>query len=63
MTTEEKVKILLAFLRDDSIYPHVNRSDSAPTIYPPVAQMIFFLVSRIQETGTAMKPQLVGMPP
>src|SRR5215469_9412819 len=27
----------LAALRDEAIYPKINRSDYAPTIYPPVA--------------------------
>ena len=31
----------LAFLRDTGIYPHINRRDSAHTIYPPGAQIIF----------------------
>ena len=30
-------------LRDDAIFPFINRSDYAPTIYPPVAQMVFSL--------------------
>ncbi|MGY3618260.1 TIGR04282 family arsenosugar biosynthesis glycosyltransferase [Bradyrhizobium sp. USDA 10063] len=35
----------LAFLRDGTIFPHINRADIAVTIYPPVAQF-FFLLSR-----------------
>ena len=31
----------LASLRDADVYPNINRADYAPTIYPPVAQMIF----------------------
>jgi alpha-1,6-mannosyltransferase len=50
----------LAFLRDAEIYPNINRLEYAPTVYPPVAQMIFFLASRIQETGTAIKLAMVG---
>jgi alpha-1,6-mannosyltransferase len=50
----------LAFLRDEDIYPYVNRADYAPTIYPPVAQMIFFVASRIQESGTVLKLVMVG---
>ncbi len=50
----------LAFLRDEDIYPNINRPEYAPTIYPPVAQMIFFLASRIQQTWTAMKLAMVG---
>jgi len=37
----------LASLRDDSIYPSINRADYAVTIYPPAAQMLFFLLGRI----------------
>jgi len=50
----------LAFLRDQNIYPHVNRAEYALTVYPPVAQMIFFIAARIQETGTAMKLAMAG---
>jgi len=50
----------LAFLRDNEIYPHINRADYAPTIYPPVAQMIFFLVTRLQETGVAIRLAMLG---
>jgi alpha-1,6-mannosyltransferase len=50
----------LAFLRDQNIYPHVNRADYAPTVYPPVAQAIFLIASRIQESGTAMKLAMAG---
>lgn len=50
----------LAFLRDQNIYPHVNRADYAPTVYPPVAEMIFFIASRIQESGAAMKLAMAG---
>ncbi len=42
----------LAHLRDQAIYPHINRADYAVTIYPPVAQMFFFLVTRFGETVT-----------
>jgi len=45
----------LAVLRDVAIFPHINRADYAVTAYPPVAQMIFFLVTRIAETITAMR--------
>ena len=45
----------LAPLRDDVIYPNINRAGYARTIYPPAAQMIFFVVTRISERVTAMK--------
>jgi alpha-1,6-mannosyltransferase len=50
----------LAALRDNEIYPNINRKDYAPTIYPPVAQMIFLVVSRVSETLTAMKVAMLG---
>ena len=37
----------LAFLRDLDIYPHINRRSYAHTIYPPGAQMLFLLITRI----------------
>lgn len=45
----------LASLRDNQIYPNINRATSATTIYPPVAQGIFLLVSRVSATVSAMK--------
>lgn len=45
----------LAHLRDDAIYPKINRRDWAHTIYPPAAQIVFFLTTRISETVTWMK--------
>ena len=45
----------LTALRDAAIYPNINRAGYARTIYPPAAQLIFFLVTRISEQVTAMK--------
>lgn len=50
----------LAHLRDAAIFPNINRADYAPTIYPPVAQWIFYAVTRFSETMTAMKIAMVG---
>src|SRR6185437_9152024 len=50
----------LAPLRDDAIYPNVNRHEYAPTIYPPMAQIIFAAVARVSPTVTAMKAAMVG---
>ena len=47
-------------LRDDDIYPEINRKDYARTIYPPFAQIVFFLVSRIDESITNMKAAMVA---
>jgi hypothetical protein len=50
----------LAFLRDGTIFPHINRVDSAVTIYPPVAQFFFFIVTRIGENVTTMRLAMLG---
>jgi alpha-1,6-mannosyltransferase len=47
-------------LRDEAIYPNINRSDYAHTIYPPLAQITFLLVTRISESVTWMKAAMVG---
>lgn len=49
----------LAHLRDDAIYPKINRKDWAHTIYPPVAQVVFFLTTRISESVTWMKATML----
>lgn len=50
----------LARLRDAAIYEHVNRRDYAPTIYPPVAQMIFYVATRASESVVWMKCVMVA---
>ena len=50
----------LAFLRDGTIFPHINRAATAVTIYPPVAQFFFLIVTRIGENVTVMRLALVG---
>jgi len=50
----------LAALRDETIFPHINRSDYAPTIYPPVAEYIFFLGTRLGDSLTAMRVTLLA---
>jgi hypothetical protein len=50
----------LAQLRDETIYPKINRRDWAHTIYPPVAQIVFFLTTRISESVTWMKATMLG---
>jgi hypothetical protein len=42
-------------LRDRLIFPNINRNNYAPTIYPPVAQMLFLAASRFGETALAVK--------
>jgi alpha-1,6-mannosyltransferase len=50
----------LSSLRDETIYPKINRRDYAVSIYPPVAQMIYFLATRVSERVTWMKIVMVG---
>lgn len=51
----------LAFLRDDKIYPKINRRDYAPTIYPPSAQLFFFAVTRVSESLVWFKTVLLTL--
>jgi alpha-1,6-mannosyltransferase len=50
----------LQHLRDRAIYPEINRADYAPTIYPPMAQIVYVAVTRLSESVTAMKLAMVG---
>lgn len=50
----------LAVLRDDAIYPLINRRTYAPTIYPPVAEYIFLATTRISESAGSMKATMVA---
>src|SRR5215471_761812 len=44
----------LADLRDQQIYPRINRN-SSPTMYPPAAEAIWFLTTRVSESVSWMK--------
>lgn len=52
----------LMFLREPNqdIFDNINRRDYARTIYPPVAQMIYFAVTWISPTVTMMKTAMIG---
>lgn len=50
----------LADLRDEKIYPNINRRDYAHTMYPPVAEGSFLLITRLSESVTWMKAVMVG---
>ncbi len=50
----------LAPLRDEEIFPEINRADYAHTIYPPFAEAVFFLVTRVSEQVTVMKMAMVA---
>ena len=45
----------LEALRDEAIFPHINRADYAPTIYPPGAQILFQVVARVSDSLLAMR--------
>jgi hypothetical protein len=49
----------LAQLQDKEIYSRINRKDYARTIYPPTAEAVFFLTTRISESVTWMKATMV----
>lgn len=51
----------LAALRDQAVFPEINRNNYAPTIYPPVAQMLFLLASRFGGSVLAMKLWFVAL--
>ncbi len=51
----------LAFLRDLNIYPNINRRTYAHTIYPPGAQMLFLLITRVGASIRWMKVGMVGL--
>jgi alpha-1,6-mannosyltransferase len=51
---------VVAHLRDAAIYPGINRPDYAVTIYPPVAEFFFLIVTRIAESVNAMRLALLG---
>ena len=46
-------------LRDPLIFPNINRNNYAPTIYPPVAQILFLAANRFGDTALAVKLMLV----
>ena len=50
----------LVALRDEKIYPKINRRDYAHTMYPPMAEAIYFLTTRVSESVTWMKATMVG---
>jgi hypothetical protein len=50
----------LARFRDAAIYESVNRREYAPTIYPPAAQAVFFLATRVSESVAMMKAAMLA---
>ena len=53
----------LAFLRDQDVYPYINRAIEAPTIYPPAAQGLFRLAAAISPgvPGTKVRGMKIVM--
>lgn len=47
-------------LRDDEVYPSINRPDYARTIYPPVAQLTFAFMGHIWASVTGMRLAMVA---
>lgn len=50
----------LAHLRDEAVYPLINRKDYARTIYPPAAQVVFAAVGQVSDGVTGMKLAMLG---
>ena len=50
----------LAGLRDAAIFPNINRADYAVTIYPPVAQAFFLMVTRLGANTLVMRIALLA---
>lgn len=50
----------LQALRDEKVYPNINRRDYAHTMYPPIAEGSFLLITRFSESVTWMKAVMVG---
>jgi alpha-1,6-mannosyltransferase len=47
-------------LRDERIYPRINRRTYAATIYPPAAQLAFLATTRVSESVTWMKASMLA---
>jgi hypothetical protein len=50
----------LQSLRDDFVYPRINRAEYAPTIYPPAAQIVLGAVGFVWSSVTGVKAAMVG---
>jgi alpha-1,6-mannosyltransferase len=48
-------------LRDQAIYPNINRASYAPTIYPPAAELLFLAATRVSETTVFMKTVMIAL--
>ncbi len=50
----------LAALRDTAVFPRISRADYAVTIYPPVAEFFYLMVTRLGANTTAMRLALLA---
>lgn len=50
----------LASLRDDAVYPRINRAGYAPTVYPPAAEGVFALAAAVAPGVFGMKLVMAG---
>jgi hypothetical protein len=50
----------LAALRDAAVFPHINRAATAPTIYPPAAQVLFAGLGLAAPGVTGVKAAMVA---
>jgi hypothetical protein len=50
----------LASLRDDDVFPFINRAETARTIYPPAAQAVFLFVQWISPGRVGIKCAMVA---
>ena len=48
-------------LRDALVFPYINRNNYAPTIYPPVAQMLFLATNYLGGTALSVKVAFVAI--
>lgn len=50
----------LTALRDADIFPHINRAETAPTIYPPAAQAVFAAIGMTAPGTRTVKVTMIG---
>ncbi|HEY1934265.1 MAG TPA: glycosyltransferase family 87 protein [Acetobacteraceae bacterium] len=50
----------LAFLRDATVFPSINRADYAHTIYPPAAETIYAIAAAVAPGVYGMKAAMAG---
>ena len=51
----------LAYLRDGEIYPNINQKETATTVYPPFAQILFLIGYLISDSVAGQKVVMLAM--